>query len=172
MRNMSADDPMWTNLYLFVLYCIIYAIIEFLYFTRPNTITRYKKNFARVQNVSESDVSFKMWPYGIIAYVILFFVVWYFLIYDIAISCSSPSFRVNVYAVASKATILALAIYGVYNLTNAATLRDYNFDIVILDTLWGIFAINTVALAMLTVCYVQDRASSFSFDKLKLRFWQ
>ena len=159
------DSPAWKYLSLFALFCILYAIVEFVYFTRPGTLARYKKNFARVQNVSTKDVSFRMWPYGVLSYIVLFSVVWYFLVYDIVrLNCDAhPDARsFDLYAVISRATLLALAIYGIYNLTNASTLSGYDFDIIVMDTLWGVFAINLVAVTMFAVCKLHAKASSAS----------
>jgi len=130
---------------MFVIFCLVYAAVEFTYLSRDGTVSRYKHNFARVQNIATKDVRFRMWPYGVLSYVVLFAAVWYFLVSDVMRQRRGMA---NVYNVISRATVLALAIYAIYNLTNAATLHNYDFDIVLLDTLWGVFAVNAVALIM------------------------
>jgi uncharacterized membrane protein len=171
----DSNNSVMATLSMFVLFCVVYATVEFFYFSRPGTVSRYKHNFSRVQNIPIKDVKFRMWPYGVVSYVILFGVVWYFLVADIVSSadcCGGGKGRKTlqtVYDVLARATILALAIYGIYNLTNAATLQHYEYDIVILDTLWGVFAINVVAFIMWGLCVAVNAASSipsFSFKRL------
>ena len=38
-----------------------------------------------------------------------------------------------------KAFILGLTIYGTYNFTNGAIFKDFNYKIMLIDTLWGSF---------------------------------
>jgi uncharacterized membrane protein len=45
-----------------------------------------------------------------------------------------------------KGALLGFIIYGVYNGTNYATLKDYPISTAIADTLWGTFAVATVSL--------------------------
>lgn len=157
-------------LVMFVVYCVVYAAIEFAYLSRDATMARYRQNFARVQNVDVRDVDFRMWPYGILSYVVLFVTVWYFVIRHVVRRCGSAAVEEPphfLYKMLGRATMLALAIYGVYNLTNAATLSGYDTEVVALDTLWGVFAINAVMLVMWALCYAIRFASRFSsgFDK-------
>ena len=155
-------------LVMFVVYCVIYAAIEFAYLSRGATMARYRKNFARVQNIGVRDVDFRMWPYGILSYVILFVTVWYFVVRHVVQRCGGGDATVSnepphfIYKMLARATMLALAIYGVYNLTNAATLSGYDAEIVVLDTLWGVFAINAVMLAMWALCHAIRYASRIS----------
>lgn len=45
-----------------------------------------------------------------------------------------------------NATILALAIYGVYNGTNLITFDKYYFNVAIRDIIWGIIVFNSVSI--------------------------
>lgn len=131
------------QLTIFVVYVFIYTIIEFIYFSITSRI--YRAHFAKIQKMRVGDVDLKMIPYGIFAYLTLFVVVWYFVIREI--------FRnktIKITELLVRSTLLALAIYGIYNLTNAATLKDYSMTVVFQDTLWGILALNFVTLS----CYL------------------
>jgi uncharacterized membrane protein len=50
-----------------------------------------------------------------------------------------------------RASALALAVYGVYNLTNAATLLRYSTKVALMDTLWGVLAMNAACAAAAAV---------------------
>jgi uncharacterized membrane protein len=43
-----------------------------------------------------------------------------------------------------RAIFFAIGLYGLYNFTNLAVLRDYSYQLAIRDTLWGITLITTV----------------------------
>lgn len=49
-----------------------------------------------------------------------------------------------------NSTLLALAIYGVYNGTNLITFDKYYFNVAIRDILWGIFIFNIVSI----ICFL------------------
>lgn len=46
-----------------------------------------------------------------------------------------------------KAAVLGLSVYGIYHLTNMATLHRWDVGVAVYDTLWG--GLVTVAIAML-----------------------
>lgn len=41
------------------------------------------------------------------------------------------------------ASVMGLAVYGVYNTTSAAILKDYDAKVALKDTLWGTFLVGT-----------------------------
>lgn len=45
----------------------------------------------------------------------------------------------------SRGLAFGIAVYGVYNLTNKATLRGYSWTMVAVDTAWGTFAFAALA---------------------------
>lgn len=49
-------------------------------------------------------------------------------------------------AVAASGALLGLVVYGVYDLTNYATLRDWPFLLVVVDVAWGACATATCAI--------------------------
>lgn len=44
-----------------------------------------------------------------------------------------------------QGAILGFSMYGLYDLTNFATLKDYTLEMTIVDTLWGTFACGTAS---------------------------
>jgi uncharacterized membrane protein len=126
----------------FCIFVLIYSVIEFIYLTITHKF--YKTHLAKIQNINNENVKIQMFPYGILTYIILFITIWYFIIHDIF-----NGNNLKIKNIITKATLFALAIYGVYNLTNAATINKYNIRVIIQDILWGIIAINTVSI----ICY-------------------
>jgi len=110
---------------------VVYAALEaaYLYLFRTN----YKQNFATVQ--SGKDVLYRFFPFGILCYTILAFALWYFVLQP-ATSYHDGFMR---------ATILALVVYGVYNLTNLATFYKFGIALAIQDIVWGILVFNIAA---------------------------
>lgn len=137
-----SDELTW-----FAYFAVVYVLLEVAYFSNARVKRMYVTNFADVQNTDARGVRFRMWPYGVLSYVILFAVVWYFVgRRAVQTGAANATFADGVYpGLSVTATLLALGVYGIYNLTNAATLRDYSNGVVIIDVLWGVFAINAVA---------------------------
>jgi uncharacterized membrane protein len=54
--------------------------------------------------------------------------------------------RNNAHASFATAVALGLGIYGVYNLTNMATLDNYSWKVAMVDTAWGVFSISALWL--------------------------
>lgn len=48
----------------------------------------------------------------------------------------------------SRAALFGFVMYGFYDLTNAAILADYPWSVVIVDTLWGTFAVTATAVLL------------------------
>lgn len=46
-----------------------------------------------------------------------------------------------------RGAFVGLVIYGVYDFTNLATLREYPVSIAVVDTAWGAFVVGTASLA-------------------------
>lgn len=55
-----------------------------------------------------------------------------------------------------KAALLGFAIYGIYDATNMATITDWDYKFVIVDTIWGIVCFSLSAV----IFYIYD--SGFS----------
>lgn len=102
----------------------------------------YSENIARVQS-SSMRVS---WPAAVACYAVLFGAAWYLVLRPVAVlpRRQGPQEWKTVF---KKASVLALAVYGVYNLTNAATLQQYSKRVALVDTAWGVFAMNAACAA-------------------------
>jgi uncharacterized membrane protein len=53
--------------------------------------------------------------------------------------------------------LYGLIIYGVYNMTNHAVLRDYSLVVSAIDTLWGSVLIGTAAIAVMRILHIFTR---------------
>ena len=97
----------------------------------------YRTKYARVQNIQVDKMKpFKFWPIGLIAYIVLAVAIWFLVIH-----------KTKTYVeIISKATILALAIYGTFNFTNFVIFEGYDMELVIRDTLWGVFVVNLASI--------------------------
>lgn len=108
-------------------YCVLEAL--YLYLFRTN----YKLNFANVQ--SGKEVFYRFFPFGVLCYVILLFSLWFFVL--------KPSKTHHDAFI--RATILALVVYGTYNLTNLATFHKFNLALAVQDIVWGVTIFNVIA---------------------------
>ena len=100
-----------------LLLILIFTTIEstFLFLMRNN----FQKMIMRVQN---SEIKLKIIP-TIVCYIILISGIYYFIIYK-----NSTLF---------EAFLLGFFTYGVYETTNMSILKDWNYKIGIIDTIWG-----------------------------------
>lgn len=78
--------------------------------------------------------------YGLLAYPVLVWALW-------SLAVRPGGGRL---ATSRRATLLALAVYGVYNLTNLATLSRYSARVAAVDTAWGVAVFNAAAQAACT----------------------
>jgi uncharacterized membrane protein len=124
----------------FIVFVCVYALLEFVYLSVSATL--YKTHFAKLQGIPLSKVNLQMVPWGIVCYIIVFVALWYFVVYDVFYGPKD----LKVIDLLKRATLLALAVYGVYNLTNAATLANYSMRVLFQDIAWGVFAMNAVTL--------------------------
>ena len=75
---------------------------------------------------------------AILAYILLAFAVYYFIIRDNKLVNSSDIFI--------RGCILGLVIYGVYNTTNLATINNYSIKVSIVDTIWGSLLMGLISI--------------------------
>jgi uncharacterized membrane protein len=76
------------------------------------------------------------WIPAILVYVIMIGATWFFAVWK------TTSWKVA----AAKGAALGLSLYGLYDLTNYATLIKYPLDYAVRDIAWGTFLIGTSAL--------------------------
>lgn len=114
---------------------LIYFLFEFVYLRF--SLTYYKINIVDVQSGKQPIIRF--FPFAIVCYIILAFSLWFFVLKN---SKTYHETFIN-------ATILAILVYGVYNLTNLTTFYKYKTIIAIVDILWGIIIFNIVGFVYL-----------------------
>ena len=130
------------ELELLIAFVLFYGALEMLYL--KVAAPTYQRNFKIVQSMKHAADVHLGW--AALAYAALFVSVYIFVVRPIFRSSSigampTPS------SVATNSTVLAIAIYGVYNFTNLATLKGYAPVVAAMDVAWGVFAINVVAAA-------------------------
>ena len=94
----------------------------------------YATNVARIQG---SPLSVR-WAPAVVCYALIVLAAYILILHDVSV-CSY-------YGVALRATMFALLAYGVYNLTNLATLNGFSLRAALVDTLWGVVVINVSTL--------------------------
>ena len=111
--------------FLMLISAIVFISIDFVYL---NLMKGYFEN--QIKKVQGSALKFNLLG-AAICYIFLIFGINYFII--------KPRKSVN------DAFLLGLVIYGVYETTNYALLRNWSIITVIMDTLWGgiLFALTT-----------------------------
>ena len=89
-----------------------------------------KKFNNQIELVQHAPLKLDMFA-GIMTYIILIFMVYYFIIKE------NKSIK--------DAFILGLCTYGVYEFTTKTLLKDWSYETVMLDTLWGgiLFSLST-----------------------------
>lgn len=111
------------NLKEIVIYCLIYLSLDAIWLFTMTPLF-YRKRFELIQN---SAMNVRM-PFALMAYVLLLLT-----LFNICIPLSD-GYKKNKWI---PFTLVGLAIYGVYNMTNAAVFSKYPLDMCIVDTLWG-----------------------------------
>ena len=102
---------------------IALSILDFIYLKSTGTI------FSNlIYKIQKNKINLRMYP-ALCVY-ILIFIMWYVFIYK---QKDNFTFKENLL----RAFILGFTTYGIYDFTNYATLKDWNMNIVIMDTLWG-----------------------------------
>lgn len=116
---------MLKNLKIFIIIGIIMAILDYIYLNSISSF--FRKTINIIQN---SKLNIRFTPV-ILCYLLLIFSVQYFII----------SKKGNLL----DAFILGICIYGVFELTNYASISKWPLKLVIIDTLWGgiLFSLTT-----------------------------
>lgn len=96
---------------------LIFSLIDAIY------LFIMKDNFNKlIGKIQKSPLKLKVLP-TLFCYIFLIFTLYYFIVYK------NGSFL--------DAFLLGLGIYGVYDTTNMAIFKDWDYKTVIIDTLWG-----------------------------------
>ena len=101
-----------------ILIAIIILLLDAIYLS---LITGFFSSM--IKDIQKTDMKVKAFP-AAIAYLILTIVLYFVILRD-----NQPIW---------KASLLGLAIYGVYDATNMATISGWNPKFAMIDTLWGV----------------------------------
>jgi uncharacterized membrane protein len=104
----------------FILILILFLIIDILVITLNYNMYKNQYNLINNENIIIND---SFYISILITYLLLAFCFYYFIII--------PKESI------SKAFLLGLCIYGIYNFTNKATINKWGMKESIIDTLWG-----------------------------------
>jgi len=127
--------------------------LEALYFSRVGPHVR--KQAAALQGIPVSQVRFRVLPYAVPLYAILLFAVWFFVVRP---TTSTEHALPDIWAnrglwaleVLLRSCALALAVWGVYNLTNLALFQKYGMGTAFMDTLWGLAVVTASSFLAFT----------------------
>ena len=99
----------------------------------------YVEALAPFGRVIDGSISMNIWP-AILVYILLGLGLTFFVIL--------PTSTLPILRTILTAIIFGVVVYGVYDLTNLATLKDWTSSIVIADIIWG--AVISVLVAVIT----------------------
>lgn len=83
-------------------------------------------------------------PYAILCYLLILFSWYYFVWIPYSINKNKSN-------AIKTAAILGFCIYGIYEFTNAAIIKNWDFKFVVMDTLWGSILYSIVTYFTLSV---------------------
>ena len=112
---------------------VLYGIFDSLWFSYS-----LPKYVDVVDAIHKRDITgFELGWYGILAYITMAITTYVLVVRD-------AKARGELLV---KAVCLALAMYGVFNFTNATMFgREWSWKIIVMDTAWGIFVVSAVSL--------------------------
>lgn len=114
------------NIYIFLVVLVIFLIIDIPMITKING-AMYQEQFLRINKIGLSLDSRTFISAGI-SYLLLAFGIYYFAVKDTNIEMNQRLLR---------AALLGLVIYGIYNTTNLATIKEFGIKEAVVDTVWG-----------------------------------
>lgn len=115
--------------YLIVL--ILFLLVDLpviLYFNKP----MYEAQFNRINKNSSNISKTRIFSSAIFAYLLLALGIYVFIIKQ-----EMDNYKQNYFNITIKGMILGLIIYGIYNGTNMATIKEWGLKEFAIDTLWG-----------------------------------
>lgn len=108
-----------------IIFSVLYLIVDILWISTMSKLF-YK---SRIENVQKDVLKFKLIP-AIFAYLTLLLAMFY-------ICAPLSDYYAGKYNAPIVFGIVGFVIYGVYNFTNGAIFNEYNWDFMIIDTIWG-----------------------------------
>lgn len=107
---------------------IVYVIAEGAWLFSMSSF--YSREF---QSFSKGPLQIRSPTACVLVYPLIIFSFYYFVLLPLMES----KYKIDPFAAFMRGALFGLALYGVYNLTNAATLLGYSWTMVAVDTLWG-----------------------------------
>ena len=102
----------------------------------------YDRQFNRINKCSETQMSnLRVYSSAIIAYLLLALGIYVFIIRP-----EMDNFKQDYLSIIIRGMILGLVVYGVYNGTNMATIKEWGTKEFIADTVWGTMLSGTLAI--------------------------
>lgn len=138
---------MSAQLRFFLAFVAAVAVLEAAWLSSAPAKRMYARNIAAVQGGKALEVK---WPWAALCYVVLLAAAWVLVVRPVAEGLPGAPLRSRLAAGAWRASALALGAYGVYNLTNLATLRSWSPKVAAVDMTWGLVMLNAAtAVAVL-----------------------
>ena len=135
-----------------LIFVIVYLIVDIIYVTLSKTY--YMDIFAKIQH--GDSVSFstdKLRIIGIFGAYTAMALGWYYLAAGLADTwISEKRFSSPYIAGLLAGAIYGFAIYGTYEFTNLATISGWDYKILIIDIIWGIF-VSVFSLFLTDIIY-------------------
>lgn len=134
-----------SDLKAFALLCLLYFPCEAIYLTLA--APQYTSMFKRMQGLGPGQaLTYATFPYGPLAYA-CYVPAWYLLcLRDSVLGRASPMTGLW------KSSIFAIAVYGVYNLTNKVTFPGWPVSMLLQDFAWGVVCLTGVAAVLIYIC--------------------
>lgn len=127
--------------YIFIFSVILLVIdIAWIYFAIRN------KFIDMIKGIQKSDLKFKIVP-AIFAYILMIVLFYHFIIKEK---------RSVVHAV-----ILGICTYGIYDMTNYATIDNWSMNFAIIDTLWGGAVVGITTAVFYTIYNTMNKGKDY-----------
>lgn len=124
----------------YIIVLVLFLLIDLpiiLYFNKPI----YDKQFNRINKCSNNEISnLQVYSSAIIAYLLLALGIYIFIIRP-----EMNTYKQDYLNIIIQGMILGLVVYGVYNGTNMATIKEWGVKEFIIDTVWGTILSGTIA---------------------------
>jgi uncharacterized membrane protein len=130
------------NFWLFLIGIPLLIIIDYLWINVFNK-KFYLKSFKKMGRVNKKGWDIWFFP-GLVSWIILVFGIVFF-VFNLA----TNNLEFFLYG-----AVLGFVIYGVYDTTNLATLKNYPKSFALIDTLWGGFLCGIVSLILYRVSFL------------------
>ena len=124
----------------FILTFILLVFIDTLYLSSPYISQFYKTSFGPIMRENIHILS------ALLTWLLIVFSIYFF------VNRHSVSYKQS----AIEGALLGLSLYGVYNLTNYATLTQWSIELGFRDTLWGLIVVSIMSIFMRFVTVTMD----------------